>query len=191
MDIHPTTGSLSSEVMCSYVLANIIMHTCRACRKHSFKTSVTLLWCDMQLHISKHYNHSVSYTHMDIYPTPVGEVHGPGYPAFPNCDKLQTGPWQSFEGTTTHQSLPLDETAPKDQVSRSRWNRIFEIPYFKEFCLSRPSYFSKNRQKIIKRNFAGLHPAPRPYGAAPLPPTKVDAKRVAAVVLDNPDRALR
>jgi len=125
---------------------------------------------------------------MDIYPTPVGEVHGPGYPVFPH--KLQTGPWQSFGGTTTHQFLPLDETAPKDRGSRSRWDRIFKIPYFKEFCLSRPKFFSKNRPKIIKKKFAGLHPAPSLYGAAPLPPTKVSAKCLAAVVLDNPDRAL-
>jgi len=80
---------------------------------------------------------------------------------------------------------------PKRLGSRSRWDRIFEIPYFKEFCLSRPRNLSRNRQKIIKKNFAGLHPAPPPYGAAPLPPTKVGAKCLAAVVLDNPDRALR
>jgi len=68
--------------------------------------------------------------------------------------------------------------------------RFFEISYFQEFCLSRPRNFSKNRGKIIKKNLAGLRPAPLPYGAAPLPPNKVGAKCLAAVVLDNPDRAL-
>ena len=72
---------------------------------------------------------------------------------------------------------------------------FFEIPYFQEFCLSRPRNISKNRQKIIQKKFAGLCPAPPPYGAAPLPPTNVGAKclannQKAAVMLNNPDRAL-
>jgi len=50
--------------------------------------------------------------------------------------------------------------------------------------------FSKNRPKIIKKYFAGLCPAPPPYGAAPLLPIKVVAKCLAAVVLAHPDRAL-
>jgi len=47
----------------------------------------------------------------------------------------------------------------------------------------------QNRQKKI----AGLRPAPPPYGAAPHFPTQVDAKYLAAVVLDNQpeDRSLR
>jgi len=44
----------------------------------------------------------------------------------------------------------------------------------------------KNRQKKI----AGLRPATPAYGAAPLPSTQVCAKYLAAVVLDNQDRAL-
>ena len=32
--------------------------------------------------------------------------------------------------------------------------------------------FSKNRQKIITKNFVGLCPASPPYGAAPLPPPR-------------------
>jgi len=50
--------------------------------------------------------------------------------------------------------------------------------------------FSKNRPKIIEKNSVWLRPAPTPYGSAPLPPTKVGAKCLTAVVLDNPDRAL-
>jgi len=45
-------------------------------------------------------------------------------------------------------------------------------------------------QKSSKQKIAGLHPAPPPYGAAPLPPTHVGTKFLAAVVLDNQDRAL-
>jgi len=66
----------------------------------------------------------------------------------------------------------------------------FEIPYFQKFCLSRRRKFSKNRLKIIKKKFmrgSAPHPA---YGAAPLPPTKVDAKCLAAVVLAHHDRVL-
>jgi len=67
-------------------------------------------------------------------------------------------------------------------------------PDFLKFCIEKNSVFqhqeifSKNRQKFI--NFAGLRPAPPPYGAAPLPPTKVGAKCLAAVVLDNPEPGL-
>ena len=66
-------------------------------------------------------------------------------------------------------------------------------PSFLKVCISKNSFFQdqdifpKNRQKIIKKKFA----APPPYGAAPLPPTNVGAKCLAAVVLDNQDRALR
>ena len=63
-------------------------------------------------------------------------------------------------------------------------------------CISKKSVFqgqdmfSKNRQKIIQKKIVGLRPAPTPYGAAHLPPTKVGAKCLAALVLDNQDRAL-
>ena len=69
-------------------------------------------------------------------------------------------------------------------------------PTFLKFCISKNSVlqdqdiFSKNRQKIIKKKFAGLHPTPPHYGAAPLPPTKVSAKCLAAVVLARHDRVL-
>jgi len=60
---------------------------------------------------------------------------------------------------------------------------FFEIPYFQEFCLQDPK-----STKIIK--FAGPRPAPIPYGAGPLPPTKVGAKCLVAVVLAHHDRVL-
>jgi len=56
--------------------------------------------------------------------------------------------------------------------------------------LKTKNLFSKiyqNRQKQI----VGLRPAPSPYGAEPLTPTQVGAECLAAVVLDNQDRALR
>jgi len=64
-------------------------------------------------------------------------------------------------------------------------------PDFLRFRISQNSvfqnqqFFSKNRQQIIKKSPEFF------LGAAPLPPTKVGAKCLAAVVLDNPDRALR
>jgi len=60
-------------------------------------------------------------------------------------------------------------------------------PSFLTFGISKNSIFeeneivSKNRQKIKKKN---------PYRAAPLAPTKVGAKCLAAVVLAHPDRVL-
>jgi len=65
--------------------------------------------------------------------------------------------------------------------------------FSKLLCISKNSVFqdqdifSKNRQKIIQF-FSWGHP---PYGAAPLPPTKVGAKCLAALVLDNQDCTLR
>jgi len=57
--------------------------------------------------------------------------------------------------------IPLDETFRNNRVSRSRNSQFFDIMYFQKFCLSRPGHFShKNRQKIIKKKFAGLRPAP-------------------------------
>jgi len=96
-----------------------------------------------------------------------GEVHGLGYPAFPY--KLRTGPWQLSGGTTTHQSLPLDETAPNNWVSRSRWDRICwnsVIPRMLSFKTK--NFFPKSTKNHQK-----------------------GAKCLAAVVLDNLDRALR
>jgi len=42
------------------------------------------------------------------------------------AQKLRTGPWQYFGGTTTHHSLPLDETSSNYWVSRSRKDLSFE-----------------------------------------------------------------
>ena len=120
-----------------------------------------------------------------------GEGHGAGYEVFPH--KLRTGQWQLFGGTQafTHQSLPLDRTALNNRVFRSRNSTFFEILYFQEFCLSRPRHFFQKSTKNHHKKFAGLRPAPPLSGAALLPPTMVDAKCLAAVVLDNQDRALR
>ena len=92
-----------------------------------------------------------------------------------------------FGGTSAHQSLPLNETAPNNLVSCN--SQFFEILYFQEFCLSRPRHFV--HKSIINHQKAGLRSAPPPYGAALLTPTKAGAKYLAAVVLDNQDRALR
>jgi len=65
-------------------------------------------------------------------------------------------------------------------------------PDFWKFRISKNSVFQE--QEIfpkIDKKFEGLHPVPPPYGATPLPPTKVGAKCLAVVVLDNLDRALR
>jgi len=55
------------------------------------------------------------------YPSYYGSVHCSGGPAF--AQKLRTGPWRLFGGTSTPHSLPLDEMAPNNQVSRSRRGR--------------------------------------------------------------------
>jgi len=66
---------------------------------------------------------------------------------------------------------------------------------FLKFCISNNSVcedqkrFSKNRQKTHQKKIAGLRPAPS-HGAAPLPITKMGAKRLSAVVMNNQDRAL-
>jgi len=117
----------------------------------------------------------------------LGWVHSQGEKAF--TQKQRTGPWQLFGGTSTHQSLPLDETAPNTRVSWSCNSQLFEILYLQEFCFSRPRHFFQKSTKIIKKN-RGAVPAPFPYGATPLPPTKVGAKCVAAVELAHHDRVL-
>jgi hypothetical protein len=65
-----------------------------------------------------------------------------------------------------------------------------EILAFQEFCLSRPKHFFQKSTKNHQKKIAGLHPAPTPYGAAPLPQTKLGAKCLAAVVLAHHDRVL-
>jgi len=60
----------------------------------------------------------------------------------------------------------------------------------KNFVFQDQEISSKNRQKIINKKIAGLHTASSPYVAAPLPPTKVGAKYLAAVVLTHHDCVL-
>ena len=62
---------------------------------------------------------------------------------------------------------------------------------FQKFCLSRPRFFFQKLTKIVQKKIAGLHPALLPYEAVPHPPTQVGGDCLAAVVLDNQDRALR
>jgi len=52
------------------------------------------------------------------------------------------------------------------------------------------SHINLYLQKTLKKKITGLRPARPPYGAAPLPPTKVGAKCLATVVLAHPDCAL-
>ena len=54
-----------------------------------------------------------------------GYVHGQGYPQI--FKNVNLGPWQYVGGTSTHQSLPFDETFSKHWVSRLRWDRIFFV----------------------------------------------------------------
>ena len=129
-------------------------------------------------------------------------MHGPGYWAFPH--KLRTGPWQLFGGTTTHHALLFDETASNNPSSRSCtylffchvWTCFFVMyghvfSYLKEFCLW--TKIPKNWPKINQKNSRDYRDAPHPLriGRRPFQPPKVDAKCLAAVVLDNQDRALR
>ena len=69
-------------------------------------------------------------------------------------------------------------------------SRFFEIPYFQEFCLSRPRNFSKNRQKIIKKNSRGCAPHPLLPGLHPSHPPGLGAICLFAPSLDGPDSAL-
>ena len=104
---------------------------------------------------------------------------------------MRPAPWGWSVYTSKHQSLSLNETGIAPSLSRSRTDLFFETPYFQEFCLSRPRNFPQKLTKNHQNFFAGLPSAPPPYEAAPLPPNKVGAKCLAAVVLDNQDRALR
>jgi len=70
---------------------------------------------------------------------------------------------------------------------QSRCSHIFKNCVFPRIPSFKTKICPKNRQKIIKKKFAGLRPAHSPYGAAPLPSTKVGAKCLTAVVLDNPE----
>ena len=66
--------------------------------------------------------------------------------------------------------------------------QFVEILCFQEFCLWRPRKGCyKYWQRIIQKNLRGAETPP--YEAAPLPHTKVGAKCLSAVVLDNLDRA--
>jgi len=73
-----------------------------------------------------------------------------------------------------------------------------KFPISKNSVFKDQEFVFKIWQKSSKQKIAGLHSAPPPYGAAPLPPTwvahlpptQVGTKCLAAVVLDNQDRAL-
>ena len=89
-----------------------------------------------------------------------------------------------------HMILYLSTRRPRTIGSPGHVNsQFFKIMYFSESCLSRPGHFSQKSTKNHQKKFAGLRPASPPYGAAPLQPTKVGAKCLATVVLDNQDRA--
>jgi hypothetical protein len=96
-------------------------------------------------------------------------VHGSSYPV--NAHKLRTGQWQYFGGTSTHHSLPLDETASKYWVSRSRITNSFLK--FRIFKSVQTKIFFQKSTKESSKQIVGLRPAPPPYGAAPLPPTRL------------------
>ena len=92
----------------------------------------------------------------------------------------------------THHSLPLGETASRYWVSRSRTDLFFfEKFVFPRILSFKTKTFCQKSTKNHQKFFARLRPAPPPYGAEPLPPTKVGAKCLAAVVLDNQNCALR
>ena len=71
---------------------------------------------------------------------------------------------------------------------------VTRTPSFLKFCIfknsvfARPRHFFQKSTKNHPKKFAGLRPALPPYGAASLPPTKVSAKCLAAVVLAHHDR---
>jgi len=65
-----------------------------------------------------------------------GEVHGQGYPQI--LTNVHSGPWQYFGGTSTHQSLPLDETASKYWVTLG--------PNF--FCQKWTQYFRRSTGQL-------------------------------------------
>jgi len=67
---------------------------------------------------------------------------------------------------------------------------IFPVTLGPDFWSLKTKIFFPKIEKIIKFFFAGLRPAPLPYGVVPFPPTKVGAKCLAAVVLDNPEPGL-
>ena len=115
-----------------------------------------------------------------------GKVHGSGYAAFPH--KLRRGPYVTIFWRYNDTSI---STSRRDGPERSGFP-VTLGPDFLKFRIYKNSVFkfktkkfSINRQKIMNKNFAGLRPALPPYGAAPHPPTKVNAKYLAAVVLDN------
>ena len=88
-----------------------------------------------------------------------------------------------------HINFELSTRKPRTIRSPGHANsQFFEILYFQEFCLCKTkTFFPKIHEKSSKK-FAGLRPALPPYGAAPLPPTKVGAKFLAALVLAHHDR---
>ena len=55
----------------------------------------------------------------------IGKVYGQGYPQI--LTNVHSDPCQHVGGTSTHESLPLDETASKYWVSRLRWDQVFLV----------------------------------------------------------------
>jgi len=71
-------------------------------------------------------------------------------------------------------------------LSLLTWNSLFP-----RILSVRPIIYFQNLTKIVEKSHCGAVPRISSYGAAPFPPTQVGAKCLAAVVLDNQDRALR
>jgi hypothetical protein len=74
------------------------------------------------------------------------------------AQKLRTGPWQYFGGTTTHHSLPLDKTASKYRSSRSRWGRIFRNSVFPKILSFETKNFFQKSTKNHQILFRGAAP---------------------------------
>ena len=84
-----------------------------------------------------------------------------------------------------HTSIVISRQDMQDPVTLH-----LKFPISKNSVFKDQEFVFKIWQKSSKQKIAGLHSAPPPYGAAPLPPTHVGTKFLAAVVLDNQDRAL-
>jgi len=89
--------------------------------------------------------------------------------------------------TLPHIILCLSTRRPQTIVSPGHVRTCFVKSHIsKNSVFQDQDFFSKNRQKIIKKNSWG---APPLYGAAPLPPTKVGVEYLSAMVLVNQDCA--
>jgi len=121
----------------------------------------------------------------------------------PNDPRRSTRSWlSSFSSQTAYRPMTTvwryhdtsictsRRDGPEQWFSRSHWDRIFWNSVFPRILSLKTKIFFPKIEKIIKFFFAGLRPAPLPYGVVPFPPTKVGAKCLAAVVLNNSDHAL-